>query len=135
MSEVALYDMNAVTVNYLVNTFGDKPEDAKTVYNATSNAISLHEKVGEKLEVAGVIMERGARNDRRSGEQVPCINSYIVTTDGNAYYSQSEGVARGLVKIVNLTGDFRTPDGGPISIVVNERKLDNGNILKVVEWL
>ena len=126
------YDNDYQGEMFLLNTFGSNPENAKTVYNATNNAVALNDYMGVPIAVAGVIMDRGTRSNRSGGEAQPCINTYIVDTEGRAYYSQSAGVARGIAKIASLTDNF---SGAPVTIEIGERKLANGNSLKVVNWI
>lgn len=73
-----------------------KPADAATrklVVNAMNNAESLADHEGEVLNVIGVFTKPGIRRARdKNAVDMPCTNTTLVCEDGNAYFSQSEGV-------------------------------------------
>ena len=136
-SEVVEYNETPQESGYRsISTFGNTVEESKEAFNAINGAEYLHDGMMDTpIEVAHVILERGERRSRESGMSVECINSYIVTPDGKSYFTQSSGIARGLAAIHRLVPDFRDGEGNPIKIAIKNRKLNNGNVLKVVEWL
>lgn len=134
---VTVEDVNIASDGALiVSTFGRTVAESKDAYNAVNNSEYLHEgMVDVPLEVMNVILERGTRRSRETGADVPCVNSYLVTSDGKSYFTQSSGIARGLASIARLVPDFKDAEGSPIKIAIRAKKLNNGNVLKVVEWL
>lgn len=122
--------------NLIASTFGHSIEESKEAYNLVNNAIYLHDGLLDTpLKVKNVLLERGERTSRETGKKVPCVNSYIVTTDGGTYFTQSSGIARGLATIYRLVPTFRDENGEPLTIVIRAREMNNGNVLKVVEWV
>ena len=132
VAEIGSVDTGAL----IVSTFGASVDEAKEAYNAVNGAGYLHEGLMDTpIKVKHVLLERGERRSRETGELVACVNSYIVTDEGKAYFTQSSGIARGLASIARLVPDFRDANGEPISIAIHSKKLNNGNVMKVVEWL
>lgn len=116
-----------------INTFDLTTDEGKfSVLAALNGAEPLNDHVGEVLQVCDCITEPGIRKarDNRS-EDTHCINTYLVTVDGMAYFSQSDGVARSVRMIAALWGDFgKSTELGYLNLCCIEKKLANGNTIK-----
>ena len=109
-----------------------KEGNRKAAVNAMSNAEALSEYVEVPLNIRGVIQQPGVRKSRNANlPDAPCINTYLVATDGKAYFSQSDGIARSVAAIMTFCGDIS--EG--IEVIVHEKQLKNGNSLKVLEMM
>lgn len=107
-------------------------EGKKQVINARNTAKSLNS-IGDKpLQVVGAYITEGQRT--RTFPPKPCANVYLFTKDGNAYFSQSEGIARSVYDIVDMFPDFAHNEGG-LKLRVASTPLPNGNTLKALELM
>lgn len=116
---------NVNSTNY-ISTFTAEDRAGKIkLANALNNADSLVNV--SKFTLVDVIMTPGKRS--RTGE--PCTNTYLISSDGNVYMTQSEGVCRSAQQLISLFGcDF----GDGIDVEVIERTLSNGNTLKSLKF-
>ena len=64
----------------------------------------------------------------------PCTNVYLFTADGNTYFSQSEGINRSILDIVDMFPDMNAENGG-IPVVVNSTALGGGKSIKSLQIL
>lgn len=102
-------------------------EGVITVANALSDAISLKDKGDEHFTLVDVITTPGVRS--RTGEE--CVNTYLISSDGDIYMTQSEGIRRSAQNIVGFFGgDF----GEGIEVAVLSKELANGNTLKTLHF-
>lgn len=119
----------------------DSQAGKNKVLRALNDAESLAEMVsdGEVLEVVDFVVTPGIRKSR--DVRVPdteCVNVYILTKDGNAYMTQSDGIARSVQQIMSLYSvsgvpmSLRDLEGGCLRLTVKSRKLPNGNTLKTL---
>lgn len=106
-------------------------ENRVKALNAKNNAVPLNEHVGEPLHVVDVITTDGKRSARSNNPETPCVNTYLISEDGTAYYSQSDGVSNNIKDILDLFPDCNKPAGLIITCV--ERTLPNGNSLKTLK--
>lgn len=110
----------------------DSLQNKIRIYNAINNAASLADMTGEVMQIVDIIVEPGKRSARGNNPEQPCRNTYLITADGNAYFSQSDGIARTAMELVKTFGnDLNKPEGLPV--VVKEQSLKSGNKLKVLE--
>lgn len=123
---------NAIaTPNNYVNTVSmDTFAGKMAVANAVNSALSLNDIAnnGEVIEVTDIITTPGVRKSRDPRlPDVPCVNTYLIDTAGNAYMSQSDGIARSAEMLVAL----QIFDGREsVDMVVDARPLPNGNTVK-----
>lgn len=109
-------------------------EGKRASVNAYNSAESLNKHVGEILEIVHAFTAPGVRAARGNGEDTPCQNTYLIDTNGHAYFSQSDGVARSINMIASVFGEFKLSDETPyLPIVCKENTLPNGNTLKTLE--
>lgn len=127
-------DLAAYTASeYSTLSVVDK-ETRKVALNALNDAQSLNE-VTEKdpdhvFEVIGVFTAPGIRRSRQQGQpDAPCTNTTLVTSDGAAYFTQSEGIRRCIDSFM-ASGVF--DDGEPVALKIKSVKLPNGNTIKRV---
>lgn len=70
--------------------------DAAKIANAMNASLSLAD-LGEnaEIEVSDIIVMPGKRESRENpGTYLDCENTYLITSDGSSYFSQSAGIAR-----------------------------------------
>ena len=117
---------------------GDSPADKARVFNATSGAVSLSAATAERdglvLDVVDIFQTVGVRKSRNVMlPNSPCVNTYLLTADGDTYMSQSDGIAR---SAYDLVSQAMFPDCGKslpdgcLHLSVQAKKLDNGNTIK-----
>lgn len=118
---------NAVQINTLnTDTFDGKI----TALNALNNAVSLKD-ANSSLKICDCIALPGVRKGRNNTADTECQNTYLIDIDGNAYFTQSDGIARSVRMIYMLFPDFgKSSDVGYLKVRVVEKKLPNGNTIK-----
>lgn len=97
------------------------------VINAFNDAVSLNDHMGELIELANVIQTSGIRKGRNGMPDTECVNTYLVSADGQAYFSQSDGVAKSVNMIVKAFDDLSV---NPITVACTDQQLANGNTIK-----
>ena len=106
-------------------------EGKRAIVNARNSAKSLNSYgEGKRLDVTGVYTAPGVRP--QTGQ--PCTNVYLFTADGNTYFSQSEGINRSILDIVDMFPDLNAENGG-IPVVVNSIALVGGKSIKSLQIL
>lgn len=122
------------TFDPIFNTIDTSTWDGKVLtVNSYNNAESLTELGDKVFRAVDVFTTTGVRRSRAQGvPDQPCINAYIVTDDGKCYFTQSNGIVRGLELVVTVAPDLNKAEGG-INLRVTERKLANNNTLKGIE--
>lgn len=104
-------------------------EGKRAIVNARNSAKSLNSYgEGKRLDVVGAYTTPGVRT--QSGQ--PCTNVYLFTADGNTYFSQSEGINRSILDIVDMFPDMNAENGG-IPVVVNSTALVGGKSIKSLQ--
>lgn len=127
-------DLAAYTASeYSTLSVADK-ESRKVALNALNDAQSLNEVTKSDpdhvFEVIGVFTAPGVRRSRQQGQpDAPCTNTTIVTSDGKAYFTQSEGIRRCIDSYV-ASGVFE--DGEIVALKIKTVDLPNGNTIKRV---
>ena len=106
-------------------------EGKMLVAQAINAAISMKDKEdGETLRVVHVITTPG----ERSVSKEPCTNTYLITDDGEIFFSQSDGIASTVKVIVAMGVDSRGQYHNLVEQGVGMQltivKLDNGRTLK-----
>lgn len=108
----------------------------KTVANAVNNAKSLNaamEQGTSVFNVIGVITAPGVRKTRdANGFDVPCTNTTLVCEDGNAYFTQSEGIRKSADTLCKL-GVFDA--GEAVALAIDVTKTNNGNTIKSLRMI
>lgn len=106
-------------------------EGKRAIINARNSAKSLNSYgEGKRLDVVGAYTAPGVRS--QTGQ--PCTNVYLFTADGNTYFSQSEGINRSILDIVDMFPDMNAENGG-IPVVVNSSALGGGKSIKSLQIL
>jgi hypothetical protein len=106
-------------------------EGKRAIVNARNSAKSLNGYgEGKRLDVVGVYTAPGVRS--QTGQ--PCTNVYLFTADGDTYFSQSEGINRSILDIVDMFPDMNVENGG-IPLVVNSTALGGGKSVKSLQIL
>ena len=113
----------------VMNTFSDSDESRKLVFNATSSADSLNNHMNKVIVLKGAFLTQGVRRGFDNMPDVDCINTYLVDDKGNAYFSQSTGVARDMANLIALYNN--NIEG--VKIKIGERELSGGRRLKYVK--
>lgn len=106
-------------------------EGKRAIVNARNSAKSLNSYgEGKRLDVVGAYTAPAVRP--QTGQ--PCTNVYLFTADGNTYFSQSEGINRSILDIVDMFPDMNAENGG-IPVVVNSTALGGGKSIKSLQIL
>lgn len=106
-------------------------EGKRAIVNARNSAKSLNSYgEGKRLDVVGAYTAPAVRS--QTGQ--PCTNVYLFTADGNTYFSQSEGINRSILDIVDMFPDMNAENGG-IPVVVNSTALGGGKSIKSLQIL
>lgn len=108
----------------------DTTENKVKTVNAFNNAQSLKDFEGVVLDVCDVIQTSGVRKGRNGMPDSPCVNTYLLTSDGAAYYSQSDGVAKSAQMIASAFPGFDCDGTGCVQVVMVNTQLPNGNDYK-----
>lgn len=117
-----------------INTFDLNTDEGKTsVLKAYNAAEPLNNHVGEVLQICDVMTTPGIRKGRNGNPDQTCQNTYLIDIDGNAYFSQSDGVARSLQMFIALYPDMgKSSEKGCVELVCTEQEMNNGNTLKTL---
>lgn len=134
--------ISAASFGNVFTTAGLNDQAGKNaVLRALNDAESLAEAVpdGAILEVVDFVVTPGVRRSRVQGQaDTECLNVYILTKDGRAFMTQSDGIARSVQQIMALYSvngqpmSPRTLEAGCMRLAVKSRKLSNGNTLKTL---
>lgn len=103
------------------------------VQRAYANADSLNDIPSETiLKICDVITTPGIRKGRKGAKDTECQNTYLIDIDGNAYFTQSDGIARDINFIMYIFDDMgkNSTEDGYLKIQILEKKLGNGNTIK-----
>lgn len=124
------------------STIKPTKDTIKIIANAVNSAASLNAALeandeaenGPKVfNVIGVITEPGIRKSRdANGVDVPCTNTTLVCKDGNAYFTQSEGIRKSADTLCKL-GVFES--GEAVALSVDSTKTANGNTIKSLRMI
>ena len=108
----------------LSNTVMSRFEDSgrATIFNALNNALSLSKDAPETLTLKGLICMPGIR--AVSGD--PCIDTYLVDSDGQAYFTQSTGIGNAARDLLGLYND----NVAGLVIAVEEAPIGGGRTIK-----
>ena len=112
----------------------DTAEGKIATINAYNAAVSLKDYVGVVLHICDVITMPGVRKARSLDQMdTQCQNTYLIDTEGKAYFSQSDGVAKSINVIAAMMPDFGKNDElGYLPLACTETQLANGNTLKQI---
>lgn len=130
---VSVADANGEVVYQASNysTIKTTKETIKIIANAANSAKSLNEAMEDGIDefhVIGIMTEPGVRKSRdANGVDAPCTNTTLVCEDGNAYFTQSEGIRKSADTLYKL-GVFDS--GEAVALTVDVTKTGNGNTIK-----
>ena len=121
--------MTAEPVNAIVNM---ADANGEIVYQA-SNYSTIKPGNKEAFNVIGIMAEPGVRKSRdANGVDTPCTNTTLVCEDGNAYFTQSEGIRKSADTLRKL-GVFES--GDVVALSVGVTKTGNGNTIKSLRMI
>lgn len=129
---------NEQGMHYINTVQLDTAEGRKTAANAINNAFSLADFEGVELDIVGVMTTPGVRKARNANQpDTMCQNTYLLDKEGNAYFSQSDGVARSINGIMAMHPEFPrdTENGESMKVCLIAKQLPNGNSLKTLKML
>ena len=110
------------------------PKAALKVVSLMANSQSFYswnvQHPNQKFSLQDVVMEKGVRKDKDTGNYVPCINTTIITGDGECLMSQSGSLARSVQRIIEACPSLRI-DGNPIT-VRSAQRMTNGRTYSVI---
>ena len=132
-----MLDNIAYTSTTRIESYGfDATTDEAMVklFNAEEDGTSLNEWLTEcddsgkrvnpdTFAINGIILRPGTRVDPVSGSRTACVNTILLTVDGEALVSQSNGIARTAARIIKLMEQRGWPEKG-LAVCVKEQKLD-----------
>lgn len=132
-TEIANNSDFAIPAGFICTIDTETLDGKLALANVVNSAITMRDLVDTPIMVRDIITTPGVRS--RTGEA--CTNCYLIANDGTAYFTQSDGIARGLKLIVGIftdsrTGEFTAPCDMGVALVVKEQKLPNGNTLKTI---
>lgn len=136
---VDVTDANGEIVYQASNYSTIKPgtkEAVKIIANAANSAKSLNDAMKDGIDVfnvIGIMTEPGVRKSRdANGVDMPCTNTTLVCEDGNAYFTQSEGIRKSADTLYKL-GVFEY--GEAIALSVDVTKTGSGNTIKSLRMI
>ena len=116
---------------------GNSATDKARVFNATSGALSLSNAAKDPdfvIDVVDIFQTQAIRKSRNPMlPDMPCVNTYLLTLDGETFMSQSDGIAR---SASDLVSEHMFPDCGKsledgcLHLGVKTKVLENGNTVK-----
>ena len=138
-----MLDSISATSDARIESYGfDATTDEAMVklFNAEEDGTSLNEWLTEcddsgkrvnagTFAINGIILRPGTRVDPVTGSRSACVNTILLTCDGEALVSQSNGIARTAARIVRLMESRGWPEDG-LAVCVKEQKLDRGRTYK-----
>lgn len=115
-----------------INTMNLSSNEGKiATINALNTAMSLKDAKDTVLDIQDCITMPGTRKGRNGMPDSECINTYLIDTDGNAWFTQSDGIARSVKTIALMFPDFgKNNTDKCLHLKVIERQLNNGNTIK-----
>lgn len=131
-------DANGEVIYQASNYSTIKPtkETVKTIANAANAAKSLNAAIEDGVSVfnvIGIITVPGVRRSRdANGAGTPCTNTTLVCEDGNAYFTQSEGIRKSADTLCKL-GVFES--GEAVALSVDVTKTGSGNTIKSLRMI
>lgn len=130
--------MSAATFANVYTTVNIQDRSGKNaVLRALNDAESLAQFFadGDVLNVVDFVVTPGVRRSRQAGvEDTECVNVYIITAEGRAYFSQSDGIAKSVQQILGIygPGELRDNANGYTRMAYRSRTLANGNTIKTL---
>lgn len=132
--DIAPTDIQAVSkVEGYINTLDLTTDRGKQMTIAAYNgAVSLAKEAPEVLNLVDVITIPGTRAARSINDMpTPCTNTYLITAEGECFFSQSDGIADSIGMICALYPDLnKGSEAGCLRVKVTEVPTSNGNTLK-----
>lgn len=124
-------------MNEIVNATGSlapqSMEEKMRLFSVVNNAVSLNDYLNEipshTVHVVYLAFAKGIRKGRNGAPDAECINSYLVTADGEALMSQSAGIAQSVQALISTFGqevDFE--------LRVVEQHTKSGNTIKKLDF-
>lgn len=127
--EIAYRASNYSTIKPTKNTI-------KIIANAANSAKSLNAAMEDGIDVfnvIGIMAEPGVRRSRdANAPDMPCTNITLVCEDGNAYFTQSEGIRKSADTLCKL-GVFES--GEAVALSVDVTKTGSGNTIKSLRMI
>ena len=114
-----------MSTDTILNTFkGNDVASRRALYNALNNAKSLNANDSWPINVANIVIVAGTR--AVSGDE--CENVYLICDNGDAYFSQSNGIAKSAKELAAI---FDFGDGTAIPVEVSvQQNARSGNTIK-----
>lgn len=114
----------------------DSTENKLAVVEAVNAATSLNEFIEENgadttFKVVDAFTMPGVRKGRGQGQtDTPCMNTYLITSDGQCLMTQSEGIYRSIAVILTAFPGFVVDGEKGMCVRVATKKLRSGNTIK-----
>lgn len=122
--ETAIDSTNPTAGSIWTSITAETRDERAKLYAAVSDAESLEEHIGERLNVVDVVIEGIEVQDPLTQEMRPANRIVLVCEDGSAYASVSTGVEGAIKKMFSIIG---SPTWTPaLPIVAEKRPGKNG---------
>lgn len=127
-------DMIMSSNGNMINTMNLATNEGKiNTLNAINNAMSLKDAKDTVLDVCDCITMPGTRKGRNGMPDADCQNTYLIDTEGNAWFTQSDGIARSVKMIAMMFPDFgKGMDDKCLHLRVESKEIANGNTIKTL---
>lgn len=118
----------------MINTMNLATDEGKiSTLNAVNNAMSLKDAKDTALDVCDCITMPGIRKGRNGMPDTECQNTYLIDTQNNAWFTQSDGIARSVKMIAMMFPDFgKSMKDKCLHLKVEAKELANGNTIKTL---
>lgn len=125
-NELATINNDNVTTGFISTVDTTTKMGKISLVNALNASTSLADLGDAKIVVKNIVLNKGKRS--QTGED--CVNTHLILDDGSCVMSQSDGIARSALAIIDAwNGDF----GKGIVVQIKSTKLSNGRTLKTIE--
>lgn len=128
--ELAKVEPNNTNTSIVTSTLKpESAEDAARLANAMNASLSLADLGNDaELELADILVMPGKRESREHpGEFLNCENTYLITSDGTSYFSQSAGIARS-AKNLSVMIDMLKAGSDSVPVKVISQPTQKGNV-------
>lgn len=107
-------------------------EGTARLFNSMNSAVSLSDENPGKLAINGLVVRPAKQTDPVTGEVRDTLETILITVDGTAYFSRSDGIAKSAVAFMAAFGKLGFPSEGA-TIVFKTVKLSGGRTYKNFE--
>ena len=122
-NSVNVYDVAAYST--IANDSVDSGLKLAAMLNA---AVSLNGHENQEFVLVDVLFKPGVRKGRNGMPDMECTDVYMLTYDGEVFFSQSMGVARSVRNLLAMVPSLNKPEG--VRVRLETSTTQNGNTIK-----